>query len=94
MMEHDRQGNLQRTRRHVSTRLQAEILTGNDWREVAYLELLRISLEVKVYHEQLRGRLGYEETGKAYDALQAAVDAFVDDASDEQDTNGQGARLI
>ena len=89
MIERGHRGKVSRTRRQVKTRINAEILVGEDWQDVAYLELMRLSLEVNAYHTQLKGRIGFEETGKALQALQEACDAFQEafgEDSDEQNS--------
>ena len=84
MIRRDHRGNLQGTRRHVNTRINAELLVGDDWHDVAYAELLRLSLEVNTYHTQLKDKPGYDETGRAFQALQSACDAFVEEFSDDR----------
>ena len=85
MMERDHRGKISRTRRQVKTRINAEILLGEDWKDVAYLELMRLSLEVNAYHMQLKGKIGFEETGKAVQALQEACDAFQEEFGEDPD---------
>ena len=70
--------------RNVNTRISAEMLVGDLWHEVAYAELMRLSLEVNVYHIQLKGKPGFTETGQAFEALQAACEALADEYSEEQ----------
>ena len=96
MITRDRQGNVRHTHRRVNTKVNAEMLLGHDWEDIAYAELLRLSLEVNAYHTQLRGKPGYKETGEAFTALQAACDAFLeeDDETDCNDNQRDGRQLI
>ena len=50
MINRDHRGNIRSTHRAVNTKLNAEILLGDDWQDIAYAELLRLTLEVNAYH--------------------------------------------
>jgi hypothetical protein len=84
MISRDPRGNVTGTRRHINTKINAEMLLGDDWHQVAYAELLRLSLEVNAYHTQLKGKPGHEETGQAFASLQSACDALVEEFGEDQ----------
>ena len=94
MINRDNRGNIRSTHRAVNTKLNAEILLGNDWQDIAYAELLRLTLEVNAYHVQLRDKPGYEETGTAYAALQSACDALIDAANEPGGQAESTGRLV
>lgn len=94
MINRDHRGNIRSTHRAVNTKLNAEILLGNDWQDIAYAELLRLTLEVNAYHVQLRDKPGYEETGTAYAALQSACDALIDVANEPGGQAESSGRLV
>ena len=94
MINRDHRGNIRSTHRAVNTKLNAEILLGNDWQDIAYTELLRLTLEVNAYHVQLRDKPGYEETGTAYAALQSACDALIDAANEPGGQAESSGRLV
>jgi len=94
MINRDHRGNIRSTHRAVNTKLNAEILLGNDWQDIAYAELLRLTLEVNAYHVQLRDKPGYEETGTAYAALQSACDALIDAANEPGGQAESSGRLV
>ena len=58
-----RSGNLQGTRRQISTRIYAELLVGDYFHNLAYAELIRFLPEVEAYRTQHKDKLEYEETG-------------------------------
>ena len=78
----------------VNTKLNAEILLGDDWQDIAYAELLRLTLGVNAYHVQLRDKPGYEETGAAYTALQSACDALMEAANEPRRQSEPSGRLV
>jgi hypothetical protein len=86
MIERDNRGRVRKTTRRINTRINAELLVGDGWEGVAYAELMRLSLEVGVFHSQLEDKPGYEETGRAVKALKEAYKA-IDEAygSDDED---------
>jgi hypothetical protein len=94
MINRDHRGNIRSTHRTVNTKLNAEILLGNDWQDIAYAELLRLTLEVNAYHVQLRDKPGYEETGTAYAALQSACDALIEAANQPGGQAEPSGRLV
>ena len=83
MIDRDHQGRVRGTKRVIRSSMTAEILSAQDWQDTAYMELTRLLLEVGAYHTQLKDRVGYEETGAAVAALQAACDAFSEECGPE-----------
>ena len=65
-------------RRTVNTLVGGELLLGTDWEAIAHTELGKLSLAVGVYHQQLRDCAGYEETGRAIEELEQAIDAIAE----------------
>jgi hypothetical protein len=92
MIKRDGHGQNKGSVRRINTQMKAELLVGNDWEGVAYAELMRLSLEVGAYHSQLEGKPGYEETGRAVEALKAAYKAL-DAAYGESDEPAGGLEL-
>ena len=88
MIERDHRGRINRTNRQVKTNMHAEILLGHDWQDIAYIELTRLLLEVSAYHTQLRDKVGFEETGTAVEALQAACDKLQEEFGEDQNPRG------
>jgi hypothetical protein len=86
MIERDNRGRIRKTTRRINTRISAELLVGDGWEGVAYAELMRLSMEAGAYHSQLEDKPGYEETGRAVEALKEAYKA-IDAAygSDDED---------
>ncbi len=78
MIRRDNRGQIISSTRHINTRVHAELLVGDGWEGVAYAELMRLSLEVATYHNQLEGKPGHEETGQAVEALKAAYKTLND----------------
>lgn len=76
MIARDRHGRMKGSLRRINTRVNAELLVGDGWEGVAYAELMRLSLEVGAYHNQLEGKPGHEETGRAMQALKDAYNAL------------------
>ena len=67
-------------RRTVNTSVGGELLVGTDWEAIAHTELRKLSIMVGVYHQQLRDCAGYEETGRAIEELEKAIDAIAESA--------------
>ena len=67
-------------RRTINTSVGGELLVGSDWEAIAHTELRKLSLAVGVYHQQLRDCAGYEETGRAIEELENAIDAIAESA--------------
>lgn len=67
-------------RRTVNTSVGVELLVGTDWEAIAHTELRKLSIMVGVYHQQLRDCAGYEETGRAIEELEKAIDAIAESA--------------
>ena len=76
VMRYDNRGNPRGSWRSVRDRTDIPQLVGDGWEDVAYKELLRIQLTISSLHQQLEGEAGYEETGKAFEQIKAATDAF------------------
>ena len=76
MISRNSRGEITRTHRNMNTQIRAELLVGAGWEAVAQIEIKRLYLEIGAYHQQLEGKAGYEETGKAVLALKAAVEAL------------------
>lgn len=84
MITRDSRGRTVKSHRSVNTRINAELLIGHGWEEVAYAELLKHSIEIGAYHSQLEGKPGYEETGQAVELLKAACDKLLDEYADTE----------
>ena len=87
-MVRDQNGRIRRTLRRINTRVASELLVGDGWQGVAYAELMRLSLEVSSYHQQLKGKPGFDETGRAAQALKEAYEALNRAYSEEDGENG------
>ncbi len=72
----DHRGRPYDVRRTVNTSVHAELLIGKGWEAIAHAELKRLTLQVGMYHQQLKDNAGYEETGRAVVALEEAVEAL------------------
>lgn len=88
MITRDRHGRIKGSHRRINTRINAELLVGDGWEGVAYAELMRLSLEVGAYHNQLDGKPGHEETGRAMQALKEAYQALNKAYGSEGDDQG------
>ena len=88
MITRNHRGQIVRSTRNVNTRIHAELLVGDGWEGVAYAELMRLSLEVGAYHNQLEGKAGYEETGRAVEGLKSAYEALNAAYGSESDLEG------
>jgi hypothetical protein len=97
MLKHDSKGRPKSSYRRINTRMSAELLVGDGWQGVAYAELRRLSMEAAAYHSQLEDLPGYEETGRAVEALKEAYkaidEAYGSDDDDEDDDGGLWAHL-
>ena len=94
MVVRNSRGEVRGSIRRINTRVSSELLVGDGWEGVAYAELMRLSLEVGAYHSQLENKPGYEETGRAVEALKAAYTALnAEYSSDEDDDGGPELRL-
>lgn len=71
----DSRGRPNDMRRSLNTTVAGELLVGDGWEAVAHAELKRLALIAGIYHQQLKSFAGYEETGAAVKALEAACDA-------------------
>ena len=76
MIRRDREGRVVESRRYMDTRVGGELLLGDGWEAVAHAELKRLALQIGIYHQQLKGCAGYEETGAAIEALDEACNAL------------------
>jgi hypothetical protein len=94
MIERNHHGEIRRSHRRINTRVSGELLVGDGWEGVAFAELKRLALEVGIYHEQLEGKPGHEETGHAAQSLKDACLA-IDRAygSEDGDNDGPGLKL-
>ena len=72
MIRRNHRGDITSTTRSLHSRINAHILAGSDWQSVAHVELIRLELEASAYHSQLEGRPGYDELGRAVEALREA----------------------
>ena len=77
MIRRDRDGRVLESRRTFDTRIHGELLLGDGWEAVAHAELKRLALQIGIYHQQLKGCAGSQETGRAIDALEEACEALV-----------------
>jgi hypothetical protein len=89
MIERNHRGEIRRSNRRINTRVSGELLVGDGWEGVAFAELKRLSLEVGIYHDQLEGKPGYEETGLAAKALKDACLALDRAYGSEDDDDGE-----
>ena len=78
MIRRDRQGRIIETRRVVETRVSGQLLIGDGWEAIAHAELKRLSIEIGIYHQQLKDNAGYDQTGVAIAALEEACNALSD----------------
>ena len=78
MIRRNRRGDIIESRRSINTRVGGELLIGDGWESVAHSELKALSVTVGIYHHQLAGCAGYEETGQAIQALEKACEALSD----------------
>ena len=81
----DNRGRSYDLRRTINTGIGAELLVGKGWEAIAHTELRRISLAIGVYHQQLKDYVGYEETGRAIQELENAIDAIAETAELDRD---------
>jgi hypothetical protein len=89
MLKLNNQGQIVGTVHKINTKINAELLVGDGWASVAYAELMRLSLEVSVYHNQLENKPGHEETGRAVEALKAAYTALNEAYGESDERDGE-----
>jgi hypothetical protein len=88
MLKRNQHGQVTGSIQKISTKINAQILVGDGWAGTAYAELMRLSLEVGVYHSQLEGEPGHEETGRAVESLKAAYTALNKKYGSEDERDG------
>ena len=83
----DRRGRPYNERRYVDTVIKGQLLVGRGWEAIAHSELKRLTVEVGIYHQQLKGNPGFDETADAILSLEAACEAIAEKAnvSEEDD---------
>jgi hypothetical protein len=78
MIRRDGRGRVIETRRYVETKVSGQLLIGDGWEAVAHAELKRLSIEIGIYHQQLKDNAGYQQTAVAIAALEEACDELSD----------------
>ena len=85
MIRRNNRGEIIESRRVVNTRVSGELLVGSGWEAVAHTELKRLALEVGIYQKQLESCAGYEELGRAVEALDEACRVIAESAAHTDD---------
>ena len=76
MIRRNRRGEIIESRRHLDTRVSAELLVGDGWQAIAHTELRKLTLIIGMYQKQLENHPGYEELSRAVVALDSACESI------------------